>query len=46
LINVAVTRARNTLYIIGNANYCRTLPPDTPLGLLVKYVDELNSVKN
>lgn len=46
LINVAVTRAKNTLYVVGNANYCRTLPPDTPLGLLVNYIDEINPIKN
>jgi superfamily I DNA and/or RNA helicase len=46
LINVAVTRAKNTLYIIGNANYCRTLPKDSPLGLLVKYIDEINRIRN
>ena len=44
LLNVAVSRAKNTLYIIGNANYCRTLPKDSPLGLLVKYVDEINPI--
>jgi superfamily I DNA and/or RNA helicase len=46
LLNVAVTRAKNTLYIIGNANYCRTLPNDSPLGLLVKYIDEINPISN
>ena len=40
LLNVAVSRARNTLYIIGNANYCRNLPENSPLGMLVRYVDE------
>lgn len=45
LINVAVTRARNTLYIIGNANYCDTLPVDSPLGLLVKYVNSVNPIQ-
>lgn len=46
LINVAVTRAKNTLYVVGNANYCRTLPPDSPLGLLVNYIDEINPIQN
>lgn len=46
LINVAVTRAKNTLYIVGNANYCKSLPSDSPLGLLVNYVDEINPIQN
>lgn len=46
LINVAVTRAKNSLYIIGNARYCRSLPADSPLGLLVKYVNEINPIHN
>jgi hypothetical protein len=46
LINVAVTRARNTLYIVGNADYCKKLPIDSPLGLLVKYIHELNPIRN
>jgi superfamily I DNA and/or RNA helicase len=45
LINVAVTRARNTLYIIGNADYCRTLPIDSPLGILVRYVNDVNPIE-
>lgn len=44
LINVAVTRAKNSLYVIGNANYCRTLPPDSPLAMLVKYIHEINPI--
>jgi hypothetical protein len=45
LINVAVTRAKNTLYVVGNASYCKSLLPDTPLGLLVNYIDEINPIK-
>ena len=45
LLNVAVTRAKNTLYIIGNANYCKKLPLDSPLGILVRYIDEINPIK-
>ena len=45
LLNVAVTRAKNTLYIIGNANYCKKLPFDSPLGILVRYIDEINPIK-
>lgn len=45
LINVAVTRAKNSLYIIGNAKYCRTLPNNSPLGQLVKYVDDINPIQ-
>lgn len=45
LINVAVTRAKNTLYIVGNANYCKTLPKDSPLGLLFRYINEVNPIK-
>lgn len=42
LINVAVTRARSTLYIVGNHNYCRDLKKgnsDTPLSALAKYAE-------
>ncbi|MCF8267664.1 MAG: AAA family ATPase, partial [Ignavibacteriales bacterium] len=42
LINVAVTRARSTLYIVGNYNYCRNLTngnSDTPLSSLAKYAE-------
>ena len=40
LVNVAVTRARNTLYIVGNKEYIRSKSPATkPLGKLVQYVD-------
>jgi len=40
LVNVAVTRARNTLYIVGNKEYIRGNSPVTkPLGKLVQYID-------
>lgn len=45
LINVAVTRAQSTLYIIGNAGYCFNLPGDSPLGYLVRYVKSLGNLK-
>lgn len=41
LLNVAVTRARSTLYVIGNAQYIRKLPGETPLGYLIRYIDSL-----
>jgi superfamily I DNA and/or RNA helicase len=42
LVNVAVTRAKNTLFIIGNKEYIRANSSDTkPLGKLVNYVEEL-----
>ncbi len=40
LVNVAVTRARNTLYIVGNKEYIRRNSSITkPLGKLVQYVE-------
>lgn len=39
LINVAVTRARNTLYVVGDIDYCRKLGRGT-LYELSKYVQE------
>lgn len=45
LINVAVTRAKNTLYIVGNANYCKQLSSNTPIGQLVRYADELSKIE-
>jgi superfamily I DNA and/or RNA helicase len=39
-VNVAVTRARNTLYIVGNKEYIRQNSSVTkPLGKLVQYVE-------
>lgn len=43
LINVAVTRAKSTLFIVGDAGYCLSLPPESPLGYLVRYVDSLGN---
>lgn len=45
LINVAVTRARNTLYVVGNAGYCLELPGTSPLGHLARYVKSLGKIK-
>jgi Ni2+-binding GTPase involved in maturation of urease and hydrogenase len=40
LVNVAVTRAKNTLYIVGNKEYIRNKSSLTkPLGKLVEYVE-------
>lgn len=40
LVNVAVTRAKNTLYIVGNKEYIRKKSSLTkPLGKLVEYVE-------
>ncbi len=40
LVNVAVTRARNTLYVVGNKEYIRQNSSLVrPLGKLVQYVD-------
>ena len=41
LVNVAVTRARNTLYVIGNASYIKAHSKDrNPLGYLVRYAEQ------
>lgn len=41
-VNVAVTRARNTIYIVGNKEYIRSKSqPTKPLGKLVNYVEKL-----
>ena len=39
LVNVAVTRARNTLYIVGNKEYIRANSTNGPLNMLVQYVE-------
>jgi superfamily I DNA and/or RNA helicase len=44
LVNVAVTRARNTLYIVGNKEYIRQNSSSIkPLGKLVQYVERQRS---
>lgn len=45
LINVAVTRAKNTLYIIGNANYCKQMPAGSPIGQLARYAEALDRIE-
>ena len=47
LLNVAITRARSSLYIIGNFNYCNKLRNGnirTPLSNLANYVESLGRV--
>lgn len=40
LVNVAVTRARQTLYVIGNAEYLKSVSPEqNPLGRLIRYAE-------
>jgi superfamily I DNA and/or RNA helicase len=49
LLNVAITRARSSLYIVGNINYCNKLRNGnlrTPLSNLANYVNTLNRVSN
>ena len=41
-VNVAVTRARNTLYIVGNKEYIRSKSQGLPLGKLVNHQENLN----
>ena len=44
LVNVAVTRAKNTLYIVGNKEYIKNNSKTSkPLGKLVQYVERLNN---
>lgn len=48
LLNVAITRARSALYVIGNFRYCKNLINDnvkTPLSNLANYVESLGRVK-
>ena len=41
LVNVAVTRARNTLYVIGNVSYIKAHSKEgNPLGYLVRYAEQ------
>lgn len=43
LVNVAVTRAKKLLFIVGNKSYIRRMStPNLPLGHLVAYVDRVN----
>lgn len=38
LVNVAVTRARQTLYVVGNADYIKSVSSEhKPLGYLIRY---------
>ncbi|MCH8034808.1 MAG: DNA2/NAM7 family helicase [Bacteroidetes bacterium] len=48
LLNVAVTRARSALIIVGDFNYCRSLTQrgPSPLSQLANYVFALNRVKD
>ena len=47
LLNVAVTRAKSSLIIVGDFNYCRSLTQrgPTPLSQLANYVYSLNRVE-
>lgn len=43
LVNVAVTRARQALYVVGNKSYVRAhSTPAKPLGALLDYIERLN----
>ncbi|NVJ46475.1 MAG: AAA family ATPase [Cytophagia bacterium] len=49
LINVAVSRAKSALYIVGNHSYCKnTMERDkqAPLSLLARYAESIKKVKN
>ena len=42
-VNVAITRARNTIYIVGNKQYIKSKSTlQKPLGKLVDYVEKLS----
>lgn len=48
LINVAITRARSALYIVGNFDYCKAIQGgvnQSPLKLLAVYADSINKIK-
>jgi hypothetical protein len=48
LINVAITRAKSSLYIVGNYDYCKKLKNgkvSAPLSQLATYTKNLNKVK-
>jgi hypothetical protein len=43
-VNVAITRARNTIYIVGNKEYIKLKSTVLkPLGKLVSYVENLGN---
>jgi len=48
LLNVGITRAKCSLFIIGDFKYCKSLVQKgpTPLSKLANYVESLNRVKN
>lgn len=47
LVNVAVTRARSALYVLGNRDYIKSHScPDLPLGYLVQYTENRAYVTN
>lgn len=47
LVNVAVTRARTTLYVVGNRQYIKSHSSNIlPLGYLVEYTENKASVTN
>jgi superfamily I DNA and/or RNA helicase len=49
LLNVAITRARSSLYILGNYKYCANLKngaAKTPLSKLAHYVSDMGRVKD
>ena len=38
-LNVAVSRGRDALVIVGDAGFCRTLPPDTPIRAVLDHIE-------